>query len=59
MKKRLLITRRLPEAVEKRANAAYDVNQNADDHQMTTNEIVEKAKDVDALLVTITDKMRK
>ena len=59
MKKRLLITRRLPEAVEKRANAAYDVNQNADDHQMTTDEIVEKAKDVDALLVTITDKMRK
>ncbi|MCH9808336.1 MAG: D-glycerate dehydrogenase [Alphaproteobacteria bacterium] len=58
MKKRLLITRRLPDAVEARANADYDVVQNEDDHQMTTDEIVEKATDVDALLITITDKMR-
>lgn len=59
MKKRLLVTRRLPAAVEARANRDYEVTQNADDHQMTTDEIVEKAKDVDALLITITDKMRK
>ncbi len=58
MKKRLLITRRLPEAVEVRANRDYEVVQNADDHQMTTDEIVEKAADVDAILITITDKMR-
>ena len=58
MKKRLLITRRLPEAVEVRANRDYEVVQNADDHQMTTDEIVEKAADVDAIVITITDKMR-
>ena len=58
MKKRLLITRRLPEAVEVRANRDYEVVQNADDHQMTTDEIVEKAADVDAIVINITDKMR-
>ena len=58
MKKRLLITRRLPEAVEVRASRDYEVVQNADDHQMTTDEIVEKAADVDAIVITITDKMR-
>lgn len=57
-KKRILITRRLPEAVEARANETYEVVQNEDDHQMTTDEIVQKAADVDALLITITDKMR-
>ncbi len=59
MKKRLLITRRLPDAVEVRANRDYAVTQAADDHQMTTDEIVDKARDVDALVITITDKMRK
>lgn len=58
MKKRLLITRRLPEAVEERANRDYEVIQNEDDHQMTTDEIVEKAANVDAILITITDKFR-
>ncbi|MEQ8824970.1 MAG: D-glycerate dehydrogenase [Filomicrobium sp.] len=57
MTKRLLITRRLPAAVEERANRDYAVVQNADDHQMTADEIIEKAADVDALLITITDKM--
>ena len=59
MKKRILITRRLPEAAEARAHRDYTVVQNADDHQMTADEIVDKAKGVDALLITITDKMPK
>lgn len=59
MKKRLLITRRLPAAVEARANADYEVLQAQDDHQMTTDEIIAQSKDVDAVLITITDKMRK
>jgi lactate dehydrogenase-like 2-hydroxyacid dehydrogenase len=58
-KKRLLITRRLPAEAEARANRDYEVVQNADDHQMTTDEIMEKAKDVDAIMITITDKMPK
>jgi len=59
MKKRILITRRLPEEAEARAHRDYTVVQNADDHQMTADEIVEKANEVDALLITITDKMPK
>jgi len=58
MKKRLLITRRLPEAVEARAHRDYEVVQNEDDHQMSTDEIVKAAADVDGVLITITDKMR-
>lgn len=57
-KKRLLITRRLPEAAEARARRDYDVVQHADDHQMTTDEIVAEANNVDGLLITITDKLR-
>ena len=59
MKKRILITRRLPEAVEARARRDYEVVQNADDHQMSADEILAEAPNVDAILVTITDKMRK
>lgn len=59
MKKRILITRRLPEAVEVRARRDYEVVQNEDDHQMTTDEILKEAPNVDGILVTITDKMRK
>jgi lactate dehydrogenase-like 2-hydroxyacid dehydrogenase len=59
MKKRLLITRRLPAAAEARARADYEVIQAEDDHQMTTDEIIAKSADVDAVLITITDKMRK
>jgi lactate dehydrogenase-like 2-hydroxyacid dehydrogenase len=58
---KILITRRLPEAVEARARRDYEVLQHADDHQMTPDEIVAEAKaqGVDGLLITITDKMRK
>lgn len=59
MKKRLLITRRLPSAVEERAHRDYEVVLNEDDHQMTAAEIAEKARDVDAVMITITDKMPK
>ena len=56
MKKRLLMTRRLPEAVEARARATYDVTQHADDRQMTMDEILATAKNVDALLITLCEK---
>lgn len=58
-KKRILITRRLPEAVEARARAAYDVVQHADDRQMGIDEVLETAKSVDALLITLNEKCRK
>lgn len=58
-KKRILITRRLPDAVEARARAAYDVTQHADDRQMAIDELLETAKNVDALLITLNEKCRK
>lgn len=58
MKKRVLITRRLPEAVEARARATYDVVQHADDRQMSIDEVLETAKSVDALLITLNEKFR-
>jgi lactate dehydrogenase-like 2-hydroxyacid dehydrogenase len=58
MKKRLLITRRLPDAVEARARATYDVTQHADDRQMGMDEVLETAKSVDALLITLNEKFR-
>ena len=58
-KKKILITRRLPDAVEARARAAYDVTQHADDRQMSVDEVLETAKKVDALLITLNEKCRK
>lgn len=58
-KKKILITRRLPDAVEARARAAYDVVQHADDRQMGIDEVLETAKSVDALLITLNEKCRK
>ncbi|MFN3868969.1 MAG: 2-hydroxyacid dehydrogenase [Hyphomicrobiaceae bacterium] len=59
MTNRRLIPRRLPAEAEARARRDYDVVQNEDDHQMTADEIIEKAAGVDALMITITDKMPK
>jgi len=56
MKKRILITRRLPDAVEARARATYDVVQHADDRQMSIEEVIETANKVDALLITLCEK---
>lgn len=58
-KKKILITRRLPDAVEARARATYDVTQHADDRQMSIDEMLETAKKVDALLITLNEKCRK
>ena len=54
---KLLITRRLPEAVTKRVSAQYDVELNADDHVMSPDELLTRAQGKDALLVTPVDKI--
>ena len=56
-KPKLLVTRRLPQAVTERLNAAYDAVTNADDHIMSPDEVIEKAQGKDALLVTPADKV--
>jgi len=58
-KKKIFITRRLPDAVEARARANYEVTQHADDRQVSIDELVETAKNVDALLITLNEKCRK
>lgn len=58
-KKKIFITRRLPDAVEARARANYEVTQHADDRQVSIDELVETAKSVDALLITLNEKCRK
>ncbi len=58
-KKKIFITRRLPDAVEARARASYEVTQHADDRQVSIDELVETAKNVDALLITLNEKCRK
>ncbi len=55
-KKRILITRHLPDAVLARAHETYDVVISDNDHVMERPEIVEKASGVDAILCCICEK---
>jgi lactate dehydrogenase-like 2-hydroxyacid dehydrogenase len=58
MKKKILITWPLPEAVMTRARASYDVVAHGDDPKITIDEMLETAKTVDALLITLNEKCR-
>ena len=58
-KKKILITWPLPEAVMNRARASYDVVAHGDDPKITIDELLETAKSVDALLITLNEKCRK
>ena len=58
-KKKILITWPLPEAAMARARATYDVIAHGDNPQITIDELLETAKSVDALLITLNEKCRK
>ena len=58
MKKKVLITWPLPEAVMARARASYDVIAHGGDPKITIDELLETAKSVDALLITLNEKCR-
>ncbi len=58
MKKKILITWPLPEAVMTRARATYDVIAHGDNPKITVDEMLETAKSVDALLLTLNEKCR-
>lgn len=58
-KKKILITWPLPEAVMARARATYEVIAHGDDPKITIDELIETAKSVDALLITLNEKCRK
>ncbi len=53
---KVLITRKLPRAVERRLGDNYEVILNSDDRVMPGGEILDMAKDADALLISITER---
>src|SRR5436853_5980438 len=55
---RLLVTRKLPEAVEQRLAKSYDARLNPDDHVMAPEEIISTAQGCDGLLITSADNFR-
>jgi lactate dehydrogenase-like 2-hydroxyacid dehydrogenase len=55
---RLLVTRKLPNAVEQRLAKSYQAKLNADDHAMAAEELVAAAEDCEGLLITSADDFR-
>jgi lactate dehydrogenase-like 2-hydroxyacid dehydrogenase len=55
MKPRLLVTRKLPDAVERRAATSYDAVLNGEDRQYAPAEMVQKAAGMQGILCTVTD----
>jgi len=55
-KPKLTVSRKLPQTVEQRLMADYDVSLNADDTIFTGDQLLERAQGADALLVTPTEK---
>ena len=56
-KPRLLITRKLPDAVEERAMRDYDATLNPDDAQIAPDELVRRAEGMDAILCCSSEKL--
>ncbi|MCW2367360.1 lactate dehydrogenase-like 2-hydroxyacid dehydrogenase [Sphingobium sp. B7D2B] len=52
---RVIVTRRLPQAVEARLGELFDARFNADDHPMTRAELHEAIQQCDVLVPTVTD----
>lgn len=57
MRKRLLVTRRLPDEIHARAAREYDAVLNPEDRPVSTDDLVRMSADFDAFLVSLTDKM--
>ncbi len=57
MKKRLLVTRRLPDETHARAVRDYDAVLNPEDRLFSTDELVAASADYDAFLVCLTEKL--
>lgn len=53
----VVVTRRLPQAVETRLSELFDVTLNADDVAMTQEQLVEAIRTADILVPTITDRI--
>ena len=53
----IIITRKLPDAIETRMMELFDVHLNLDDHEFSREELVEAVKRADVLVPTVTDKL--
>jgi len=53
---RLTVSRKLPQVVEQRLSANYDVTLNADDRIYSGTELLERSQDADAILISPTEK---
>ncbi len=55
-KPKLIVSRKLPQSVEDRLKADYDVTLNADDTIFSADQLIERAQGADAILVSPTEK---
>ena len=55
--KKILITRRLLSASEKYALKIFDVKLNKEDALLTTEELIERSRDCDGILSSLTEKI--
>lgn len=53
----VVVTRKLPDAIETRMMELFDVRLNLDDHPMTASELAEAVKTADVLVPTVTDRI--
>lgn len=53
----VVVTRKLPDAIETRMMELFDVRLNLDDHPMTASELAEAVKIADVLVPTVTDRI--
>jgi lactate dehydrogenase-like 2-hydroxyacid dehydrogenase len=56
-KPRIMVTRRLPRAVEAAAQERFDAVLSSDDHQLTANELQRALSECDGMLSTVTDRL--
>lgn len=55
----VVVTRRLPDAIETRMMELFDCRLNMDDHPFTREELIQAVKDADVLVPTVTDRIDK
>lgn len=53
----VIVTRKLPNAIETRMMELFDVRLNLDDHEFSTEEMIEAVKVADVLVPTVTDQI--
>ena len=53
----VIVTRKLPDAIETRMRELFDARLNLDDHPLSQSELVAALKEADVLVPTVTDRL--